>query len=100
MGKRLQIDFSERAYKDLEALQRRIDAPSKSEVIREALGVLRWLAEEVLGKNHRILVEEPEEGTTREIVFHFLERSRPQEVESSARNDVEGAKAGVRTKGV
>jgi hypothetical protein len=85
MDKRLQIDFSDKAYKDLESLQLRIDAPSKSEVIREALGVLRWLAEEVLGRNHRVLVEKPEEGVTREMVFHFLERSRPQETAQKKR---------------
>lgn len=79
MEKRLQIDFSEKAYKELEALRERLDATSKSEVIRDALGLLRWLAEEVVDKNHRILVEKPEEGgTTREVVFHFLEHSRPQ----------------------
>jgi Arc/MetJ-type ribon-helix-helix transcriptional regulator len=77
MEKRLQIDFSDKAYKELEALQERLDATSKSEVIRDALGLLRWLAEEVVDKNHRILVEKPEEGgATREVVFHFLERSR------------------------
>ena len=78
MEKRLQIDFSEKAYRDLEDLQKRIDAPSKSEVVRDALGVLRWLADAVLTKNHRILIEKPEDGTTREMVFHFLERARPQ----------------------
>jgi hypothetical protein len=78
--KRLQIDFSDKAYKDLEALQERLDATSKSEVIRDALGLLRWLADHVLIKNHRILLEKPEEGgATREIVFHFLERSRSQD---------------------
>jgi Arc/MetJ-type ribon-helix-helix transcriptional regulator len=74
MEKRLQIDFSEKAYKELETLQERLDATSKSEVIRDALGLLRWLADEV-DKGHRILVEKPEDGATREVVFHFLERS-------------------------
>ncbi len=77
---KLQIELSDKAYKDLEALQGRIDAPSKADVVRDALGLLRWLAEEVLVKKHRILVEKPEEsGETREIVFHFLERGRDQE---------------------
>lgn len=70
--KRLQIDFSDSAYKELEQLQNRLNAPTKTEVIRDALGVLRWLAEEV-DQNHRILVEKPE--GTREVVFHFLPRS-------------------------
>lgn len=71
--KRLQLDFSENAYKELEDLQGRLNATSKSEVIRDALGVLRWLADEV-NADHRILVEKPE--GTREVVFHFLERSK------------------------
>ena len=76
MEKRLQIDFSDRAYKELEALQTRLDTTSKSEVVRDALGLLRWLVEEILDKNHRILVEKTEEGSTREVVFNFLERAR------------------------
>jgi hypothetical protein len=78
MEKRLQIDFSEKAYRELETLQELLDATSKSEVIRDALGLLRWLAQEVVEKGHRILVEKPEDGTTREMVFHFLERSKSE----------------------
>jgi hypothetical protein len=69
--KRLQLDFSDTAYKELEDLQDRLNAPSKSEVIRDALGVLKWAIGEV-DKDHRILVEKPE--GTREVVFHFLTR--------------------------
>lgn len=69
--KRLQLDFSESAYKELEDLQDRLNAPSKSDVIRNALGVLRWVLEET-DKDHRILVEKPE--GMREVVFHFLTR--------------------------
>jgi hypothetical protein len=79
MDKRLQIDFTEKAYNDLEALQKRLDAKSKSEVIRDALGVLNWLADEVLEKKHEILVEKPEENVTREVIFHFLERVKPHD---------------------
>jgi hypothetical protein len=78
MEKRLQIDFTEKAYSELEALQTRLDAKSKSEVIRDALGVLTWLTDEVLEKKHVILVEKPKDGVTREVVFHFLERVRSQ----------------------
>lgn len=70
---RLQIDFSEKAYKELESIQERLDAGSKSEVIRNALGVLRWIIDES-DRGHRILVEKPD--GPREIMFHFLERSR------------------------
>ncbi len=67
--KRLQLDFSDSAYQELEEMQNRLNAPSKSEVIRNALGILRWVVDEV-DKDHRILVEKPE--GTREIVFHFI----------------------------
>jgi hypothetical protein len=77
---RLQIDFSERAYKDLESLQEQLDSNSKSEVIRNALGVLRWVVEETK-KGHRILVEKPE--GPREIVFHFIEQVRPPEKDAN-----------------
>ena len=70
--KRLQLDFSDSAYRDLEELQDRLNAPSKSEVIRDALGILRWVIGEV-DNDHRILVEKPE--GTREVVFHFLTRA-------------------------
>jgi metal-responsive CopG/Arc/MetJ family transcriptional regulator len=70
--KRLQLDFSDSAYQELEEMQDRLNAPSKSEVIRNALGILRWVVDEV-DKDHRILVEKPE--GTREIVFHFITRA-------------------------
>lgn len=71
---RLQIDFNETAYRELEQLQRRLDAPSKSEIIRDALGVLKWAADEIESGN-RILVEKSDgEGEVKEIVFHFLKR--------------------------
>jgi hypothetical protein len=76
MEKRLQIDFSERAYDELEDLQKRLDAKSKSEVIRTSLGVLRWLLDESEADN-QILLQNPEGGTER-VVFHFLDRVRPR----------------------
>ena len=82
MDKRLQIDFSERAYNDLNALQRRLDAPSKSEVIRSALGVLKWLSEEIAA-NNRIVVERAD-GTEREIFFHFLDHLKKEDASRQA----------------
>jgi metal-responsive CopG/Arc/MetJ family transcriptional regulator len=76
--KRLQLEFSESAYKELEDLQTRLNAPSKSEVIRDALGVLRWLVSEVEQEN-RILVEKKD--GIREVVFHFLRRSPSPKVQ-------------------
>jgi len=77
MDKRLQIDFSERAYKELVDLQKELDAPSKSEVIRNALGLLRWFVDEVKA-GHQLVVERPD-GTAREIVFHFLDRVKKRD---------------------
>jgi hypothetical protein len=72
---RLQTDFSEEAYRELEDLQNQLDAPSKSEVIRDALGVLRWAVDE-LNSGNRILVEKqtPTGTDVREILFHFIKR--------------------------
>lgn len=53
---RLQIDFSEEVYKELESLQGQLNIPSKSEVIRDALGILRWAVDGIRDGN-RILVE-------------------------------------------
>jgi hypothetical protein len=61
---------------ELEALQKRLDIKSKSEVIRDALGVLQWLSNEVLDKKHLISVYKPEDGSTNEVIFHFLEKVR------------------------
>lgn len=75
---RLQIDFGEEGYQELEALQQTLGAPSKSEVIRDALGVLRWAAEEIRDDN-RILVEKRQRGKNevKEIIFHFIKK-RPR----------------------
>jgi hypothetical protein len=75
MDKRLQIDFGERAYDELEELERRLEAPSKSEVIRTSLGVLRWLVDESEADTDVLL--QKSDGSTTRVVFHFLARLRP-----------------------
>jgi hypothetical protein len=82
MEKRLQIDFSERAYIELSGLQERLDAKSKSEVIRTSLGVLRWLLDESEADN-RLLLQKPD-GSTERVVFHFLDRVRPPDKTASS----------------
>ena len=79
---RLQIDFSEEAYQELCNLEQQLGAPSKSEVIRDALGVLRWANDEIRDKN-RILVEKhkqegQEQAEVKEIVFHFIKKPLPK----------------------
>lgn len=69
---RFQIDFSEEAYEELQGLQNYLNTPSKPEVIRDALGVLRWAVDEIWEGN-RILVEK-KGGEVKEIVFHFIKK--------------------------
>jgi len=84
MDKRLQIDFSERAYGELEDLQARLEAPSKSEVIRTSLGLLRWLLDESEADN-RLMLLKPDGGTER-VVFHFLNRRKPTKTSLKVEN--------------
>ncbi|TSC61975.1 MAG: hypothetical protein G01um101448_679 [Parcubacteria group bacterium Gr01-1014_48] len=39
---RVQLDFSEEAFEELETLKKRLSASSRAEVVRAALGVLKW----------------------------------------------------------
>jgi metal-responsive CopG/Arc/MetJ family transcriptional regulator len=65
MGKkfRVQLDFSEGAFNELNRLQKELDASSRAEVLRDALAVLRWVIEEeskgykitVRGENDRVI---------------------------------------------
>lgn len=43
---RVQLDFSEEAFKTLKTLKDRLGAKTNTEVIRQGLGVLRWIVEE------------------------------------------------------
>ena len=70
---RLQIDFSEEAYAELEELQRRIGG-SKSDVIRNSLGWFKWTADEI-SQGNRVLIEKHQKGgkeEIKEIVFPSL----------------------------
>ncbi|PJE64497.1 MAG: hypothetical protein COU90_01485 [Candidatus Ryanbacteria bacterium CG10_big_fil_rev_8_21_14_0_10_43_42] len=75
---RLQIDFGEEAYHELCDLEQQLGAHSKSEVIRDALGVLWWVNDEIRDKN-KILVEKrkqegQEQAEVKEVVFHFIKK--------------------------
>lgn len=66
----IQFNFSEQAYDRLTALKVELDAPSKTEVIRLALGVLEWIVDE-LKQGNKILVErEPDKAI--ELSFPYL----------------------------
>jgi hypothetical protein len=84
MDKRLQIDFSERAYDELEELQSRLEAPSKSEVIRTSLGLLRWLLDEADADNRLMLQQS--DGSTERVVFPFLNRRPPAKTSFKVKN--------------
>ena len=44
---RVQFDFSTEALKRLETMQERLDAPTKAEVVRNALKVYEWLITQI-----------------------------------------------------
>ena len=73
--RRVQLDFSGEAFDELEALRKKLNAASKAEVIRSALGVLRWAANHV-SEGNKIKVERKKEGGEGtelvEVEFPFL----------------------------
>jgi metal-responsive CopG/Arc/MetJ family transcriptional regulator len=73
---RVQLDFSEAAFEELNRLQKKLGASSRAEVVRDALTVLRWLVEEKTDGN-RILVEEKEDRLI-EPVFPFFIPSKKE----------------------
>jgi hypothetical protein len=78
MTTRVDIDFSEKASEELDALQQRLGVNSQADVITLALGTYHWLADEVLNKKHLILVDKPEEGTVQRVEFTFLKSVQPR----------------------
>src|SRR6266699_6423074 len=62
---RVQLDFSEEAFNELNALQDRLGAPSRAEVVRSALALLRWTCDKLdddyqivaMGKDQNVIVE-------------------------------------------
>jgi hypothetical protein len=67
---RVQLDFSEDALQELNALQKTLSAGSRAEVVRNALGVLRWLTRHLIAGD-KILVEKAD-GTKSDVEFPFL----------------------------
>lgn len=72
--RRVQLDFSEEAFNELEEMQKRLHASSRAEVLRLGLGLLRWL-ESHINEGHKIKVEK-REGELTEVEFAFLTPSR------------------------
>ena len=69
---RVQLDFSEEAFKELNALQERLGVPSRAEVVRNALALLRWICEKVGDEDYQIVArKETVEGSR--TVEHIVE---------------------------
>jgi hypothetical protein len=73
--RRVQLDFSEEALAELNELQRKLNASSRAEVIRNALGVLRWAASHIMDGD-KIKVERKADGELVEVEFPFLLTSK------------------------
>ena len=67
---KIELKFAGEACTELVALQGRLRAETPAEVIRSALGVLRW-ATEHLEQNDKILAQD-REGHQVEVNFPFL----------------------------
>lgn len=77
---KVQFQFTSAALTALDALQKRIDAPSRSETIRYGLRVLDWIVEE-LDKGNKICLET--ENGIEKIMIPFLP-SKPRSSKRSA----------------
>ena len=67
---RVQLDFAADAFNELNDLMKRLGASSRAEVIRNALGVLRWVTKH-LSEGSKIVVER-KDGKRVEVDFPFL----------------------------
>jgi hypothetical protein len=69
---RVQLDFSEEAFEELNKLQKKLDSSSRADVVRNALGVLRWVIKHV-DEGDKIFTERSD-GSRTEVEFPFLSR--------------------------
>lgn len=66
---KLQINLTKSALNQIEAIQKRIEATSKTEVIRSSLRFYNYLTEEMKkDKNLKIILKDSK-GKTKEVVF-------------------------------
>ena len=70
MKYRVQLDFSKEALGELDTLQKKLHAASRAEVVRNALGVLKWVTSN-LAEENKIVVEK-KNGEHAEVDFPFL----------------------------
>ena len=67
---RIQFDFLEDGFNQLNALQERLGAPSRAEVVRSALAVLRWVCDKV-ADDYRIVAIGKDDECIVEPIFSF-----------------------------
>ena len=67
---RVQLDFSEEAFNELNQLRENLNASSRAEVVRNAIGVLRWVTSHLRAGNK--IVVEKKDGKLAEVDFPFL----------------------------
>lgn len=68
---RVQLDFSEEAFNELNELKDRINAVSRAEVVRDALSVLKWVLRNIVDEEKQIIVKS-KDGQSFQPIFTFL----------------------------
>jgi len=66
---RVQFDFVEEAYEELNELQEKLRAPTKAEVVRYGIRILQWVVANMEEEN-QILVDDGD--TQKEVIFPFI----------------------------
>ena len=72
---RVQLDFSEDAFRDLNELATKLRAPSRAEVIRNALGVLKWIYRKKIEQECEVVAISKDEKVF-EPEFPFLQERK------------------------
>ncbi len=73
----LPINFSEEAYAELVLMERDLHVDSKGEVIRQALGALKWLVKKLDNEGKIIIVENDKEV---EVQFESLQNLKNRQI--------------------
>jgi hypothetical protein len=74
---RVQLDFQEDAFEELEVLQNDMGVPSRAEVFRHSLRLMQWMIEQ-LNADNVVLLRTPS-GTVQEIVLPFLRKRKTEQ---------------------
>lgn len=55
---RVQLDFSENGFAELQALRAKADAPTNAAIIRNALALYKWYLETTVDRRNEVLVRD------------------------------------------